>query len=294
MNRDKITSEPEIKKWLTEYFGYPYNNRSPEARNAQSEQHCPFLKTECKKPRKSEPKVKVGVCSVGYKGGFLKKFAPIVICPHRFSVDHVFDTISAGYFGEISSDHEILWAPEVSMGVGGTIDFVAVKRKKFGSLASFEDFVCVEFQAAGTTGTPWEAVQDLRRTGKFTKETYDYGINWANEFAKTMMQQVYKKAQIVDSWNKKIIFVVQDVAIDYLRSHYDTSGLRELKPTDSIQFYTYRMDWNLETGCWELEPHGAFSTTTEGIRKILAGASKEEFLTVSEFIENVKRKLNQR
>ena len=293
MSKDKIIPEPEIKRWVTEYFCYPYTDKSATASKARSEQYCLFLKDECKKPRKSEPKIKVGVCSVGYKGGFLKDFAPIVICPHRFNVSYVFDTIRRGYFGEISSDYEIEWASEVSMGVGGTVDYVAVKKKKFGDLTSFEDFVCVEFQAAGTTGTPWEAVQDLKRTGKFTKETYDYGINWANEFAKTMMQQVYKKAQIIESWKKKIVFVVQDVAIDYLKSHCDTSGLRELTQADSVYLYTYKMKWNPKTGSWDLEPHEKFSTTTNGVRKILAGANKEEFPSISEFIKNVERKLIQ-
>ena len=35
-----------------------------------------------------------------------------------------------------------------------------------------EDFLCVEIQAAGTTGTPWQAVMDFKRTGSFQEETY--------------------------------------------------------------------------------------------------------------------------
>jgi len=31
-----------------------------------------------------------------------------------------------------------------------------------------------------------------------------------------MMQQAYKKGKIIDHWKRKIIFVVQDIAIDYL------------------------------------------------------------------------------
>jgi hypothetical protein len=286
----KMTPEPKIKRFPTEYFGYPYTDKSDIAQRARARQYCPFLKGECKKPRKSEPEIKVGVCSVGYKG-FLKEFTPIVICPHRFNSDHIFDTIEDNYFGDISSGYRIAWAPEVSVGVGGSIDYVAVKMKKFGGLASLEDFVCVEFQAAGTTGTPWEAVQDYRRTGKFNKENYDYGINWANEFAKTMMQQVYKKAQIIEYWNKKIIFIVQDAGFRYLKTYYDTSGLRKLRDTDSIHFYTFKMKWNKESASWRLKLDRKLSTNTEGIRKILAGAPEVKFPTISEFIRNIEKKL---
>lgn len=284
-------TEPEIKRYPTEYFGFPYTDNSYRAKKARSEQYCPFTKRTCTKPRKSEPHIKVGVCSVGYKGDFLTKFTPVVICPCRFNVDSVFDTIRDHYFGKLLDDQETVWASEVSLGVGGSIDYVAVKKKKFGGIASFEDFICIEFQAAGTTGTPWEAIQDLKKTGKFSKESYNYGINWANEFAKTMMQQVYKKGQIIEFWNKKIIFVVQDVGLDYLRAHYDTSGLRESRDADSIFFYTYKMEWNEESCSWELKPHERVSTRTDGVRKILAGATQEEFLTISQFIQNVERKL---
>ena len=35
---------------------------------------------------------------------------------------------------------------------------------------------------------------------------------------KTMMQQVYKKGQVIETWNKKIVFVIQDVALEYLEN----------------------------------------------------------------------------
>ncbi len=50
------------------------------------------------------------------------------------------------------------------------------------------------------------------------KNAYTYGLNWANEFMKTMMQQVYKKGQVIETWNKKIVFVIQDVALEYLEN----------------------------------------------------------------------------
>lgn len=194
---------PSLKRHPAEYFGYPYTIHNAITKKARKEQYCPFLDGECKKPRKSQPEIKVGVCSVGYKGSFSEEYVPVIICPHRFKVGKVFETIKTHCFADISDDYELGWAPEVSMGTAGSIDYAIFKRKKYEPLVGgIEDFVCVEFQGAGTTGTPWEAVREFKKTGKFLKEKYAYGINWANEFVKTMMQQVYKKGIVVETWNK--------------------------------------------------------------------------------------------
>ena len=53
--------EPEFTQHPTEIFGYAFTDLSSEAQTARNNQFCPFLDGECKKPRKSEPAVKVGV-----------------------------------------------------------------------------------------------------------------------------------------------------------------------------------------------------------------------------------------
>ena len=189
--------EPTLARHPAEYFGHAYINNSIEAVQHQEKQHCPFLASECKKPRKSEPHIKVGVCTVGYKGKFLNGFEPVVICPHRYQANQVFNHVASYYFPP-DADSFTRWAPEVSIGLGGSVDYVLAKCRH-ATPTVIEDFICVEFQAAGTTGTPWEAVLDFRQSRQFTKQNYHYGINWANEFAKTMMQQVYKKGMIVES-----------------------------------------------------------------------------------------------
>ena len=118
---------------------------SATAQATREKQFCPFLDDECKKPRKSQPEVKIGVCTVGYKGNFLKKITPVIVCPHRFRESIVYDTIKELYFGDLPDGYQIKWASEVSCGVAGSIDFVATKMKE----GEIEDFLCVEFQAAG-------------------------------------------------------------------------------------------------------------------------------------------------
>jgi hypothetical protein len=283
--------EPKIKKFPTEYFGYPYAVKNKKVQKERKNQYCHFLGRTCNKPRKSEPHVKIGVCSVGYKGEHMKEHAPIIICPHRFYLDSVFQKIIEEHFSKVSNDFVIQWVPEVSIGVGGSIDFVAAKRKKVGSIyGDIEEFVCVEFQAGGTTGTPWEAVKDFKRKGRFLRDSYEFGINWANEFAKTMMQQVYKKGKIIESWDKKIIFVLQDVGINYLKHAYDTSGLNKASKKDPIYFFTFKTEWDSNLNEWSLKFDKKYSTNTEGIKKILGGAPKDDYLTVAEFVENIRKK----
>jgi hypothetical protein len=282
---------PTISKHPVEYFGYSFTNFSNKAQKARNKQYCPFLDDNCKKPRKSEPRIKVGVCTVGYRGNWLSQHEPIIICPFRFYQREVYDKIVEKYFGELSDEYEIEWVPEVSMGVGGSIDFVIVKLRKEGGLKTIEDFVCVEFQAAGTTGTPWGAVLEFKKHKKFLEETYKFGINWANEFAKTMMQQVYKKGNIVESWGKKIIFVFQDVGLGYLENSYDVSGLRDTSERDSILFYVFKMVWDDKSNGWKLKFNREMSTNTEGVRRILSGAKSGAYPTIERFKENIKRKM---
>ncbi|MCU0447901.1 MAG: hypothetical protein MUE85_23625 [Microscillaceae bacterium] len=238
--------EPKIAKIPTEIFGHPYNDHSNEAIEDLNKQYCPFLKSECKKPRKSEPHIKIGACSVGYKGDFLPSSVPVIICPHRFETDYIFQTLQELYFSE---SNDIKWAREVSIGVGGSVDFVAVKLVN----GEIIDFLPIEWQAAGTTGTPWDAILEFKQNRTFSKEAYPFGINWANEFVKTMMQQVYKKGKIIESWQRKIVFVIQDVGLAYLRSACDTSGLKARNQTDPIDFCTFRLIWSKKTEKWIFE-----------------------------------------
>ncbi len=275
--------KPEIKKFPTEIFGYPFCNHSQEAKQALEEQYCPYLNDECKKPRKSEPSIKVGTCSVGYKG-FSDEHLPVVICPHRFNTPEIFKTIQIEY---LSLWENIDWVTEVSIGVGGSVDYVAVDRDK--NTGKVKDFLCVEFQAAGTTGTPWQAVLEFKKNRKFSTDSYNYGINWANEFVKTMMQQVLKKGKIVEYWQHKIIFVIQDIGLQYIKTATDASALRVANDKDPIHFCTFGLEWT--SNKWAFNFVEKVSTNTDGINKILGGTLADRYPSVEKFIENIERKV---
>ena len=280
-------TEPILKKYPAEIFGKPYTDNSAATKRSRNKQHCPFLDAECKKPRKSEPHIKVGLFSVGYKGNASENYLPVIICPHRLDTQVIFRAVQANCFAILGKDEKIVWASEVSIPQAGSADYVLAKTKN----DEVVDFVCVELQAAGTTGTPWEAFLEHKRTGKFSKDSYNFGINWANEFAKTMMQQAYKKGTLVQFWKKKIVFAIQDVGLDYLHATYDTSDLHPALDSDPIHFYTFKMIWNDATSAWQLHLAERLSTNAEGVRKILAGTTSSKFPSVDEFVERIKRKL---
>jgi hypothetical protein len=276
--------EPRLCKFPAEIFGLPYTDTSPQASQIRQAQHCPFLEDTCKKPRKSEPHIKVDVCSVGYKTT-TGAYKPVIICPHRFEVAVIRQTIQQYYL----SGH-VDWLAEVSLGATtGSVDYVAVHIVD----DEIDDFMCIEIQAAGTTGTPWQAVLDHQRTGQFAHDNYPFGINWANEFAKTMMQQAYKKGLLLERWRKKLVFFVQDVAMDYLVVSYDTQGLRDANDDDTIHFCTLQMRWDNQDNVWRQHLHQRLSTDTDGIRRMLGGLSEDALPTQADFIATLTKKRNQ-
>lgn len=279
-------NKPNIGKYPTEIFGHYFESNTPEFKDSLDKQYCHFICDTCKKPRKSEPETKVGICSVGYKCGPLNNYEPVIICPHRFLESVVFRTVEDLYLKDWEN---IKWVSEVGIGVGGNVDYVAFNQDH--STNEITDFLCVEFQAGGTTGSPWPAVVDLKQNGKYQSSSYNFGINWANEFMKTMMQQVYKKGKIVKHWNRKIIFIIQDVAMDYLHNAVDTTDLRQANSQDEIHFLTFSMKWI--NGRWNLSFKEALSTDLEGVNKILGGANKEDYPTEATFINSILNKQKQ-
>ncbi|MBP5338116.1 MAG: hypothetical protein J6Z14_02265 [Prevotella sp.] len=272
----------EIKKLPIEVFGYDVTIDNDDALLAHSQQYCRFLKGSCNKPRKSEPEKKVGICTLGasLKGGIIK---PVIVCPQRFKEDLMFDTIRKKY---LTSWKNVKWVQEVNIGSGGSVDYVAVELDAHGVV---RDFLCVEIQAAGTTGSPYPYVKELLEDGHFSGTRHSYGINWANEFSKTMMQQAFKKGKIVESWKRKIVFVVQDIAMEYLITATDCSLLTGPDPNSPVDFCSFSLV-STDDKYWNLNFDQIKSTSIAGISLMLGGANVNEYLTEEDFIGNIIRK----
>lgn len=271
-----------IGKFPIEIFCCDFENHTETAQLAYRQQYCRYIKGTCVKPRKSEPSIKVGICSLGSTINKGKEIYPVIICPQRFKEESMFETIRQKY---LSDWKNVKWIQEVNIGVGGNVDYVAVEVDDFDVV---KDFLCVEIQAAGTTGTPYPYVRELLSTGHYSGKAYTYGINWANEFTKTMMQQAYKKGKIVESWKRKIVFVVQNLAMEYLRTTSDCSMLEDSNPQLPIDFCSFDLRWN--GSAWALAFDNIKSTTIEGINRMICGAKVNEYPTEHDFIKNIIRK----
>lgn len=274
----------KLSRTPIEIFGYDYTSNDASFKLAIKQQYCKYLKGTCNKPRKSEPHIKVGICSIGSTVCKGKDIKPIIICPQRFKESAMFEVIRQKYLSEWNN---VKWIQEVSIGVGGNVDYVAVELDDVGNV---KDFLCIEIQAAGTTGSPYPAVKNFINNGNFGTTNISYGINWANEFSKTMMQQAYKKGKIVSNWNRKIVFIVQDVALEYIKSTSDCSLLLESNTPDiskPVDFCTFKLEWETNSKEWKMSFDKIFGTNIDGINKILGGASVEEYPTEQEFIKNI-------
>ena len=234
-------------------------------------QYCPFLQSECTKFRKSQPDIKIGSCVLGHGED------PIIICPERFKVDAVFRTIESQYFG----DRDVKWVPEVSLGDRGNVDYVAALPNGNRDL---DDFLCVEFQANGTTGTPWEAIEYFRN--RYTMQDAPktkYGFNWANEYTKTLTQQLLKKGALIEKWGRKIVVVLQDSGMDYIIRQ--GQGVRDYQEDDTVHFLPFTLGY--EGNRWELSASDQeYSANMDGIIRSLTSES-EAPISVDDFKQQI-------
>lgn len=258
-----------------EIFGFSTNKTLNEEEIEKiNDQYCPFLNSECTKFRKSDPKVKIGSCSLGHKDN------PVIICPERFKVPVVFKTIEDRYF----EGKKAVWVPEVSLGDRGNIDYVVALPNGDQDL---DDFLCVEIQANGTTGTPWPAIEHFR-TEHTMEDAPDskYGFNWANEYTKTLTQQLLKKGQLIEKWKKKIVVVIQDSGIDYIRKQ--GQGVNEYNKEDTVHFIPFSMNYQADKWVLSISPK-EYSANMNGIIQSLTSASKVP-ISLDEFQRQILEK----
>lgn len=271
--------QPEIGKHPVEFYGQFYANRD-DAEEGKEEDYCPFLDDTCKKRRKSEGE-SIGTCSVGYRGRGQDEYKPTCICPHRFETDSVLGEIEPLF----TDEGEYFTTPEVPL-TGTSIDYVAGKMDSDGNVL---DFAGIEIQALDTTGSVWPYRENYYDDNADMEDTDGtYGINWAMSLSKTMMQQAFKKGQVFREWGENLIFLVQDVSIDYLRSNYNASRLREAREDDPVHFYSYSMEFNYDTENYEWEIDEKLSTDIEGVTNMMVAPEDEDAPTRQDFCSTIE------
>lgn len=200
-----------------EIFTYPTDNNTRNAKNAIKKHYCRFLQKQCDKQSRTI-KYPMGVCSV--KHGENKP----IICPHRFLEDNlVFKNICESAFGTLNN---ILLFSEVKLTGVGTFDFVLVKHKPISN--KIEDFCIVEFQSDSTTGTGKlvNALKDFMNGEKVEGKNYAFGMNTYNTIKLSYIQMLIK-GQVIESWNKKIFWVMQNSVFENMTKRFNLSNLKQ-------------------------------------------------------------------
>lgn len=202
-------------KYPSEIFGHPHSARSRQAGEDRAKHWCPFVDKACYKQSRLIS-IPFGVCSAHVNG------KEIALCPRRFLDDNaVFFDIAQHHF---KTTHDILVFSEVPLKDVGSFDFVMVKHKPLSS--DIEDFVVIEFQTGQTfqTGALVKGFNDFIAGESVVYKTYNFGLNTYDIWKRTFTQ-ILNKGIILESWRRKIYWVVQDPIYQNLEQRYNLQNL---------------------------------------------------------------------
>ncbi|HEX4444774.1 MAG TPA: NotI family restriction endonuclease [Galbitalea sp.] len=232
---------PPPKGWrevgeVVELFGRYTGDPSAAWQEIVDAQQCPFLHKRCYKVRKSSAEISIGTCTVTHG----KVSEPIVICPTRL-IDggQIFaDCVDLLLLHEPGNELHLI--PEVGI-PGGTVDFILASTKA----GTVVDFVGIELQTMDTTGSVWPTRQRLLDDLGVTwhdpapVRPKSYGMNWKMT-AKTILMQMHHKAQTFEDLDRKLVLVIQDNFLDYMKREFTFGHFRQPAATsDSVHFHAY-------------------------------------------------------
>lgn len=256
-------------------------------RKIVTEQLCPFLNRRCYKIRKSTPDISIGTCTVQY--GAAKH--PIVICPHRLIERRKIFTDCLHLLTQHEPGNELHIIPEVRI-PGGNVDYFIVSARQ----GKVRDFVGVELQTLDTTGTVWPERQRLLRELNVPRNDLaeikksSFGMNWKMT-AKTILVQMHHKVQTFEHINKKIVLIVQDQLLNYMKNEFDFGHLSNpAKIGDSHHFHAYSIK-KQEDRSFHLELATRLSTDVDGISRCL-GLQAEARIEMTKIIDTLQRKMS--
>ncbi|MDD5313331.1 MAG: NotI family restriction endonuclease [Dehalococcoidia bacterium] len=211
-----------------EVFGTASIDLSTAAKAQRQKYLCPYIGSKCIKQTRLAT-YPMGVCSVDYNGDF------IAICPKRFLQDQrVFKDIADQHFG---TRNDLIVFSEIGLKTIGTFDYVMVKHKPMSD--EIEDFVVIEFQTGQTTGTGKlvQGLKDVMKGTDIAAKSYAFGLNtydvWKRSFT-----QILNKGIVLEAWQRKIYWVVQEQVVRYLFNRYHLNDL-STDPDNATVFLMY-------------------------------------------------------
>ena len=249
---------------VAELFGHHLGEAGVDWERVVREQHCPLTGRACYKTRKSEPEVAIGTCTV-LQG---KQREPVMICPARM-LERRLAFSACLHLLNHEPENELHVVPEVTI-PGGHVDYFLASVRQ----GRVSDFVGIEFQTLDTTGTVWperqRLLRDLGVPREDAEETSDrpFGVNWKHT-AKTILVQLHHKIVTFENVNRRLVLVLQDSLLAYMRRNFDFGGLNETATLgDSMHFHGYGVRRHGD-GSYGIELRSRTSTDVAGIARCL-------------------------
>lgn len=260
---------------VTEVFGYPPENKSPEVRSIRAEYRCPFLDKKCvKESRRLD--YPFGACSVRQ----IKDARPLIICPMRFYGDDqaILDEVSHRLCDAADHSNKTYKIPELRVG-SFSMDWVVACCDANGALM---DYHGIEVVAVDTTGSLDQYFDAYIKGGDWRGVKQQYGINWANVYKRTLPQLIAKGA-LLASYGKKLGVILQDRLMEKLEERLTIPVALEYSA--NMFFFSYALKRVAKAQKYELTlskviPTLAEQLTAAYVAGLTAGVgmpSREEF-----------------
>ncbi len=115
-----------------------------------------------------------------------------------------------------------------------------------------------------------------------------FGINWKMT-AKTILVQLHHKISTFEHLSKKLVLVIQDQLLAYMRSEFSFSHLVSARVGDSMHFHSYSLDG--DEGVLRLQLEEQLSTDAIGIAKCL-GLQSEARIELEAVVRLIESKLS--
>ena len=274
---------------IIELFGKGTHNNSVDWMTVINEQRCSYTNKRCYKIRKSNPEISIGTCSVLYG----KVPEPVIICPVRLIERRQIFTDCFHLLTTHEPGNELHIIPEVSI-PGGSVDYFMVSAKD----GKVKDFVGIELQTLDTTGTVWPERQRMLkelavpRADNAEDSTKTFGMNWKMT-AKTILVQMHHKVQTFEHINKKLVLVVQDKLMSYMKKEFRFEHLKSpASISDSMHLHAYKMD-NAGAGDYKISMSARLSTDADGIGMCL-GLQAEARVELEQILISLQTKISDR
>lgn len=118
-----------------------------------------------------------------------------------------------------------------------------------------------------------------------------FGMNWKMT-AKTILVQMHHKVQTFEHVNRKLVLVVQNVLLAYMKREFHFAHLSEPALTgDTVHLHSYRLE-AVKNKPYRIELDSRMSTDADGIGRCL-GLQADGRVELAQIIESLEGKISE-